>query len=38
MCSFLSTRLPGYRHVHLLSKNGDQYPSATLFVKVSLED
>uniref|UniRef100_A0A8C9J3E6 Phosphoinositide phospholipase C n=1 Tax=Panthera tigris altaica TaxID=74533 RepID=A0A8C9J3E6_PANTA len=28
----------GYRHVHLLSKNGDQHPSATLFVKVSLQD
>lgn len=30
--------LPGYRHVHLLSKNGDQHPSATLFVKVYLQD
>ncbi|XP_055457605.1 1-phosphatidylinositol 4,5-bisphosphate phosphodiesterase delta-1 isoform X1 [Psammomys obesus] len=28
----------GYRHVHLLSKNGDQYPSATLFVKISIQD
>ncbi|OWK02699.1 PLCD1 [Cervus elaphus hippelaphus] len=28
----------GYRHVHLLSKNGDQHPSATLFVKVALRD
>uniref|UniRef100_A0A8C6MN91 Phosphoinositide phospholipase C n=2 Tax=Moschus moschiferus TaxID=68415 RepID=A0A8C6MN91_MOSMO len=28
----------GYRHVHLLSKNGDQHPSATLFVKVVLRD
>ncbi|XP_002914681.2 LOW QUALITY PROTEIN: 1-phosphatidylinositol 4,5-bisphosphate phosphodiesterase delta-1 [Ailuropoda melanoleuca] len=28
----------GYRHVHLLSKNGDQHPSATLFVKVYLQD
>ncbi|EPY89216.1 1-phosphatidylinositol-4,5-bisphosphate phosphodiesterase delta-1 [Camelus ferus] len=28
----------GYRHVHLLSKNGDQHPSATLFVKVTLQD
>ncbi|XP_044512699.1 1-phosphatidylinositol 4,5-bisphosphate phosphodiesterase delta-1 isoform X1 [Gracilinanus agilis] len=28
----------GYRHIHLLSKNGDQYPSATLFVKVNIED
>ncbi|OCT73826.1 hypothetical protein XELAEV_18032790mg, partial [Xenopus laevis] len=26
----------GYRHIHLLSKNGDQYPSATLFVHVML--
>ena len=31
-------RLPGYRHIHLLSKNGDQHPSATLFVKVALQD
>ncbi|XP_036595443.1 1-phosphatidylinositol 4,5-bisphosphate phosphodiesterase delta-1 isoform X1 [Trichosurus vulpecula] len=28
----------GYRHIHLLSKNGDQYPSATLFVKINTED
>ncbi|XP_020820122.1 1-phosphatidylinositol 4,5-bisphosphate phosphodiesterase delta-1 isoform X1 [Phascolarctos cinereus] len=28
----------GYRHIHLLSKNGDQYPSATLFVKINVED
>ncbi|XP_036777513.2 1-phosphatidylinositol 4,5-bisphosphate phosphodiesterase delta-1 isoform X1 [Manis pentadactyla] len=28
----------GYRHVHLLSKTGDQHPSATLFVKVFLQD
>uniref|UniRef100_A0A4W2I7X4 Phosphoinositide phospholipase C n=1 Tax=Bos indicus x Bos taurus TaxID=30522 RepID=A0A4W2I7X4_BOBOX len=28
----------GYRHIHLLSKNGDQHPSATLFVKVALQD
>lgn len=28
----------GYRHVHLLSKNGDQHPSATLFVKISIQD
>ncbi|XP_004676692.1 PREDICTED: 1-phosphatidylinositol 4,5-bisphosphate phosphodiesterase delta-1 isoform X2 [Condylura cristata] len=34
----LSCLKQGYRHVHLLSKNGDQYPSATLFVKVSLQD
>lgn len=29
---------PGYRHVHLLSKNGDLHPSATLFVKISIQD
>lgn len=34
----LSSLKQGYRHVHLLSKNGDQYPSATLFVKVALWD
>ncbi|EHB00376.1 1-phosphatidylinositol-4,5-bisphosphate phosphodiesterase delta-1 [Heterocephalus glaber] len=28
----------GYRHIHLLSKNGDQHPSATLFVKITLRD
>ncbi|XP_029337454.1 1-phosphatidylinositol 4,5-bisphosphate phosphodiesterase delta-1 isoform X1 [Mus caroli] len=28
----------GYRHVHLLSKNGDLHPSATLFVKISIQD
>ncbi|KAM9094037.1 1-phosphatidylinositol 4,5-bisphosphate phosphodiesterase delta-1 isoform X1 [Sarcophilus harrisii] len=28
----------GYRHIHLLSKNGDQYPSATLFVKINAEN
>ncbi|XP_038611833.1 1-phosphatidylinositol 4,5-bisphosphate phosphodiesterase delta-1 isoform X2 [Tachyglossus aculeatus] len=28
----------GYRHIHLLSKNGDQYPSATLFVKIQIQD
>ncbi|XP_004635294.1 1-phosphatidylinositol 4,5-bisphosphate phosphodiesterase delta-1 isoform X2 [Octodon degus] len=28
----------GYRHIHLLSKNGDQHPSATLFVKITLQD
>lgn len=38
VCSFPPPHLPGYRHVHLLSKNGDQHPSATLFVKVSLRD
>ncbi|XP_018122576.1 1-phosphatidylinositol 4,5-bisphosphate phosphodiesterase delta-1 isoform X1 [Xenopus laevis] len=26
----------GYRHIHLLSKRGDQYPSATLFVHTML--
>ncbi|KAE8595387.1 hypothetical protein XENTR_v10015718 [Xenopus tropicalis] len=26
----------GYRHIHLLSKSGDQYPSATLFVHAML--
>ncbi|XP_015420348.1 PREDICTED: 1-phosphatidylinositol 4,5-bisphosphate phosphodiesterase delta-1 [Myotis davidii] len=34
----LNSLKQGYRHVHLLSKNGDQHPSATLFVKVSLRD
>nr|XP_010593806.2 1-phosphatidylinositol 4,5-bisphosphate phosphodiesterase delta-1 [Loxodonta africana] len=34
----LSSLKQGYRHVHLLSKNGDLHPSATLFVKVSLQD
>ncbi|XP_007517128.2 1-phosphatidylinositol 4,5-bisphosphate phosphodiesterase delta-1 isoform X1 [Erinaceus europaeus] len=34
----LSCLKQGYRHIHLLSKNGDQFPSATLFVKVSLQD
>ncbi|XP_070583259.1 1-phosphatidylinositol 4,5-bisphosphate phosphodiesterase delta-1 isoform X1 [Erythrolamprus reginae] len=28
----------GYRHIHLLTKNGDQYPSATLFVHISILD
>ncbi|KAL7976451.1 hypothetical protein Chor_008400 [Crotalus horridus] len=28
----------GYRHIHLLTKNGDQYPSATLFVHVNIWD
>ncbi|XP_074055368.1 1-phosphatidylinositol 4,5-bisphosphate phosphodiesterase delta-1 isoform X2 [Macrotis lagotis] len=27
----------GYRHIHLLSKNGDLYPSATLFVKINID-
>ncbi|KAM9187329.1 1-phosphatidylinositol 4,5-bisphosphate phosphodiesterase delta-1 isoform 1-T1 [Dugong dugon] len=34
----LNSLKQGYRHVHLLSKNGDLHPSATLFVKVSLQD
>uniref|UniRef100_A0A8C0E8C5 Phosphoinositide phospholipase C n=1 Tax=Balaenoptera musculus TaxID=9771 RepID=A0A8C0E8C5_BALMU len=34
----LNSLKQGYRHVHLLSKNGDQHPSATLFVKVGLQD
>uniref|UniRef100_A0A2K5EK14 Phosphoinositide phospholipase C n=1 Tax=Aotus nancymaae TaxID=37293 RepID=A0A2K5EK14_AOTNA len=34
----LNSLKQGYRHVHLLSKNGDQHPSATLFVKISLQD
>ncbi|XP_033021596.1 1-phosphatidylinositol 4,5-bisphosphate phosphodiesterase delta-1 isoform X1 [Lacerta agilis] len=28
----------GYRHIHLLTKNGDQYPSATLFVHINITD
>ncbi|XP_053119091.1 1-phosphatidylinositol 4,5-bisphosphate phosphodiesterase delta-1 [Hemicordylus capensis] len=28
----------GYRHIHLLSKNGDQFPSATLFVHIHILD
>ncbi|KAG8443531.1 hypothetical protein GDO86_012076, partial [Hymenochirus boettgeri] len=28
----------GYRHVHLVSKSGDPYPSATLFVHIMLVD
>ncbi|XP_063159380.1 1-phosphatidylinositol 4,5-bisphosphate phosphodiesterase delta-1 isoform X1 [Candoia aspera] len=28
----------GYRHIHLLTKNGDQYPSATLFVHINIWD
>ncbi|KAM6169489.1 1-phosphatidylinositol 4,5-bisphosphate phosphodiesterase delta-1 isoform 2-T2 [Rhynchocyon petersi] len=34
----LSSLKQGYRHVHLLSKNGDLHPSATLFVKISFQD
>ncbi|XP_075403160.1 1-phosphatidylinositol 4,5-bisphosphate phosphodiesterase delta-1 isoform X1 [Tenrec ecaudatus] len=34
----LSCLKQGYRHVHLLSKNGDQHPSATLFVAISIQD
>ncbi|XP_005994279.1 1-phosphatidylinositol 4,5-bisphosphate phosphodiesterase delta-1 isoform X2 [Latimeria chalumnae] len=32
---FASLQL-GYRHIHLLSKKGDQYPSATLFVHIMI--
>ncbi|XP_054846850.1 1-phosphatidylinositol 4,5-bisphosphate phosphodiesterase delta-1 isoform X2 [Eublepharis macularius] len=28
----------GYRHIHLLTKNGDSYPSATLFVHINILD
>ncbi|KAJ7322117.1 hypothetical protein JRQ81_018404 [Phrynocephalus forsythii] len=28
----------GYRHIHLLTKNGDPYPSATLFVHINILD
>lgn len=28
----------GYRHIHLLTKNGDQCPSATLFVHINILD
>ncbi|XP_060104021.1 1-phosphatidylinositol 4,5-bisphosphate phosphodiesterase delta-1 [Heteronotia binoei] len=28
----------GYRHIHLLTKNGDPYPSATLFVHIGILD
>uniref|UniRef100_A0A0F7YZW7 Phosphoinositide phospholipase C n=1 Tax=Micrurus fulvius TaxID=8637 RepID=A0A0F7YZW7_MICFL len=28
----------GYRHIHLLTKSGDQYPSATLFVHINIWD
>ncbi|KAM5157020.1 1-phosphatidylinositol 4,5-bisphosphate phosphodiesterase delta-1 isoform 2-T2 [Mantella aurantiaca] len=28
----------GYRHIHLLNRNGDPLPSATLFVHVMLQD
>ncbi|XP_077158997.1 1-phosphatidylinositol 4,5-bisphosphate phosphodiesterase delta-1 isoform X2 [Paroedura picta] len=28
----------GYRHIHLLTKNGDPYPSATLFVHIGIQD
>uniref|UniRef100_A0A8D0GVC4 Phosphoinositide phospholipase C n=1 Tax=Sphenodon punctatus TaxID=8508 RepID=A0A8D0GVC4_SPHPU len=34
---FTSLKL-GYRHIHLLTKNGDQYPSATIFVCISILD
>ncbi|XP_015279857.1 PREDICTED: 1-phosphatidylinositol 4,5-bisphosphate phosphodiesterase delta-1-like, partial [Gekko japonicus] len=28
----------GYRHIHLLTKNGDPYPSATIFVRINILD
>lgn len=28
----------GYRHIHLLTKNGDPYSSSTLFVYVNIQD
>ncbi|XP_062982634.1 1-phosphatidylinositol 4,5-bisphosphate phosphodiesterase delta-1 isoform X2 [Elgaria multicarinata webbii] len=28
----------GYRHIHLVTRSGDQYPSATLFVHISILD
>lgn len=28
----------GYRHIHILNRNGDLYPSATLFVHVMLQE
>uniref|UniRef100_A0A8D2LHS5 Phosphoinositide phospholipase C n=1 Tax=Varanus komodoensis TaxID=61221 RepID=A0A8D2LHS5_VARKO len=28
----------GYRHIHLVTRNGDQYPSATLFVHINILD
>nr|XP_060638622.1 1-phosphatidylinositol 4,5-bisphosphate phosphodiesterase delta-1 isoform X2 [Anolis sagrei ordinatus] len=34
---FLSLKR-GYRHIHLLTKNGDQYSSATLFVHIAIAD
>lgn len=30
--------LPGYRHIHLLTKNGDPYSSSTLFVYINIQD
>lgn len=28
----------GYRHIHLLTKNGDPYSSSTLFVYINIQD
>ncbi|XP_014464534.2 1-phosphatidylinositol 4,5-bisphosphate phosphodiesterase delta-1 isoform X1 [Alligator mississippiensis] len=28
----------GYRHIHLLNRNGDPHPSATLFVHIRIQD
>uniref|UniRef100_A0A8C5QKT2 Phosphoinositide phospholipase C n=1 Tax=Leptobrachium leishanense TaxID=445787 RepID=A0A8C5QKT2_9ANUR len=32
----LTSLQTGYRHIHLISKNGDPYPSATLFIRTDL--
>ncbi|KAM4028589.1 1-phosphatidylinositol 4,5-bisphosphate phosphodiesterase delta-1 isoform 2-T2 [Anomaloglossus baeobatrachus] len=34
----LSSLQLGYRHIHILNKNGDPHPSATLFVHVMLQE
>lgn len=34
----LTSLKQGYRHIHLLNRNGDQYPAATLFVHTVLLD
>ncbi|KAG8573265.1 hypothetical protein GDO81_012338 [Engystomops pustulosus] len=34
----LSSLQTGYRHIHLLNKNGDPLPSATLFVHIMLQE
>ncbi|XP_073533872.1 1-phosphatidylinositol 4,5-bisphosphate phosphodiesterase delta-1 isoform X1 [Phyllobates terribilis] len=34
----LSSLQLGYRHIHILNKNGDLHPSATLFVHVMLQE